>query len=147
VEGERPLSAGRRWALIPSAALCAGAGAFWAAGALGVFLWEPTLGELRPVLMAYGAGIVGLIGGVIGFARIFRGAPHPRGVRCVLLAVTAIGAAGVVGPLLLASRVRGLVEPIVWLAVGAPVLWAVPLWLLVAIEPRREPRIPRVVVR
>ena len=138
---------GRRWALIVPAAIAAAVGAFWAGGSIGVLIWEPTLAEFRPILVAMVAGLVALIGGALGFARVLRRAPHRRGVRRVLLAVTAIGAAGIAAPVLLFSRARGLDEPAVWLAIGAPVLWAIPLWMLIAVEPPPEPPIPRVVVR
>lgn len=142
-----PLSAARRWALIVPATLAAAAAAFWAAGAVGAMIWAPELAEVRPLLLALAAGIAALIAGPIAFARILREAPHRRGVRRVLLGVTAAAAAGVAAPLLLFARARRSDDPAAWLAIGAPALWVLPLWLALAVEPAPPPRIPRVIVR
>ena len=140
------LAGARRWAVVVPAALVAAMGVFWTAGSLGSLVWEPKFLELRPLLLATVAGFVAIIVAAVGFARVFERRPHPRGLRTVLLVVTALGVAGVgmmAMPFVGRARIR---EAGQWLVVGLPLLWVMPLWLLSALEPRPEPPIPRVIV-
>jgi len=146
-EGRVPMPGGRRWALMLTAALAAAVGVFWIAGCVGSAIWEPKFLELRPLLLAGCAGLAGVFAAAIGFARILRHAPHPRGARRVLLVVTGLGVAGVGAmamPFLGRMRINDVGE---LLLVGLPLVWACPMWLLLALEPPPEPPIPRASVR
>jgi hypothetical protein len=90
------------------------------------------------------AGLVALIVAGARFSRLLRDLPHPRGARRVLLGVTALGAAGIAAVGLRFGAPRG--SQAAWLVVAVPVLWTIPLWILLALEPRPEPPLPRVIV-
>jgi hypothetical protein len=143
---EALLAGARRWVVVPPAAIVAAMGVFWTTGSIGSLIWEPKFLELRPLLLATVAGFVAIIVAAVAFARVLGSAPYPRGLRTVLLVVTALGVAGVGAmamPFLGRARIHEAGE---WLLVGIPLLWVIPLWLLVALESKPEPPIPRVIV-
>jgi len=144
---EAPLSGERRWGLALPAGLIAGVGAFWTAGTIGCLIWKPVFLEFRPLLLALGAGLAAVIAAGIAFSRMLRRDPHPRGARRVLVAVTAIGAAGVLAMALPSGRAARPPDAAAWIGIAMPVLWVIPLWLLLALEPPPEPPIPRASVR
>jgi hypothetical protein len=117
---------------------------FWTMVPIGFLIWKPEWLEFRPLLLGLGVGLVAMIVAGVGFGRRLRAVPHPRSTRLVLIVVTALGAIGLGA---MALRLGGsMKDPALWLVVGVPVLWAAPLWLLLALEPPREPPIPRVIV-
>lgn len=137
-------SGARRWGLALPAALVTGMAVFWTMVPIGYVIWKPEWLEFRPLLLGLGVGLVAMIVAGVGFGRRLRAVPHPRSTRLVLIVVTALGAIGLGA---MALRLGGsMKDPALWLVVGVPVLWAAPLWLLLALEPPREPPIPRVIV-
>jgi hypothetical protein len=143
---EASIQGDRRWALVVPAAIASGAGVFFVVLSIGQMIWKPAFLEFRPFLLAMCAGIAAMVAAVVAFGRILRRLPHPRGARRVLLAVTALGAAGLAAMALPFGKAGWRVDPGAWLVVALPVLWVIPLWILTAIEPAREPAIPRAVV-
>jgi hypothetical protein len=134
------LAGARRWALALPAALVTGIAAFWLTMPIGTLMGSSLL-AFAPLLL----GLMAVIAAGVGFARILRDVPHPRGARLVLLVVIAVGAAGVGATALWFGDAVGT-DAALWLVVVAPVAWALPLRLLVALEPPKEPPIPRVIV-
>lgn len=143
---EPPLRGARRWAVALPAALAGAMGVFWTALAVGNLIWEPQFLELRPLMLATVAGFAAVIAAGVGFARILWRLPHPRGTRRVLLVVAALGAAGLAAVGLSFGQASRSIDPGAWLVVAVPILWVIPLWLLTAVEPPRDPAIPRAVV-
>ena len=142
---EAPLAGARRWALALPAALAAGVGVFWTMVAIGFLIWKPGFLELRPMLLGLGAGFAVLIAAGIGFGRVLRDVGHPRGARHVLLVVTALGAVGLAAMVLrFAGTARA--HPAEWIVVALPVLWVLPLWLLLALVPPPESPLPPAIV-
>ena len=143
---EASLRGNRRWALAVPAAITGASGVFFVVLAIGQMIWKPAFLEFRPALLAMGVGIAAMVAAVVVFGRILRRLPHPRGARRVLLAVTALGAAGLAAMALPFGKAGWRFDLGAWLVVALPVLWVIPLWLLTAVGPPREPAIPRAVV-
>jgi hypothetical protein len=143
---EALLQGGRRWALVVPAAVAGGGGLSFVVLSIGQMIWKPGFLELRPHLLAMIAGIAAMIAAMVAFGRILRRLPHPRGARRVLLAVAALGVAGLAAMALPLGRASWRFDLGAWLVVALPVLWVIPLWLLTAVGPPRDPPIPRAVV-
>ncbi|HWO17878.1 MAG TPA: hypothetical protein VNO30_03855, partial [Kofleriaceae bacterium] len=119
---------------------------FWAGLAIGNLVWKPQFLELRPLFLGTVAGLAALIAAGVAFARVLWRLPHPRGARRVLLAVVVLGAIGLATMAVSFGQARRHLDPGAWLVVAVPILWVIPLWLLTAVAPRREPAIPRAAV-
>lgn len=120
---------GRAFALAIPAALMVALAAFFVGGIVGIAIWRPVPFELRPYALGLGAAVVGLALGLARHVRMVRRVPYPRGARGVLARVTI---AGLIAVIAVATRwSEASREPGLWLAVVTPVLWTVPLWLVV----------------
>lgn len=142
---DTPFTGSRRWGLALPAALAAGIGVFWLLVPIGFLIWEPTWLEFRPMLLALACGLIAMFAAGSGFGRMLRELAHPRGTRQVLLAVTALGAAGA-GSMALRFGEAADLYGAEWIIVALPLLWTLPLWILLALRPPHEPPIPRVIV-
>ena len=137
----RPMRAGRAAAIGLPAGVMVGWSAFfltaWVTGRF--FRLGP---DAVPLLIAFGAGVVGLSVGGFGLCRILMRRAHPAGARVVL----AIVSAGAVAMLLVFGS-WGVRDPGWLLVFGGPAIWVAPMWLVTTTGPRPPDPLPAAIAR
>ena len=125
----QPFTGGRAAALALPAASMVALAAFFGGASVGRVIWPEPFLELRPFILAFALAAIAFGLAVLLFARALARAGHPRPARRILGAVALAAGAGVLA--LRADAAALQREPGLWLVVGVPFAWTLPLWPLI----------------
>lgn len=134
---DQPFGRGRALALALPAALLIAFAAFWFAAEIGIVVWGRAPFQFNPLFLGACSAIVAFAWSSVLFTRSLTRRLHPVAARRILISVALAACAAAI--MLLTDWAAVMREPAIWLIVALPVVWTLPLWLMLRVPPPIPP--------